>query len=116
MSTDATILENIGEYKYGFSDPETYVFKSRKGIDREVVEQISYMKGEPAWMLEFRLKALEHFLKRPMPTWGGDLSKLDLDDIYYYVKPTDSESRSWEDVPETIKDTFDRLADIYHVK
>ena len=109
MSSDATILENIGEYKYGFSDPETYVFKSRKGIDREVVEQISYMKGEPAWMLEFRLKALEHFLKRPMPTWGGDLSKLDLDDIYYYVKPTDSESRSWEDVPETIKDTFDRL-------
>ncbi len=109
MSSDATILENIGEYKYGFSDPETYVFKSRKGIDREVVEQISYMKGEPAWMLEFRLKALEHFMKRPMPTWGGDLSKLDLDDIYYYVKPTDSESRSWEDVPETIKDTFDRL-------
>ncbi len=109
MSSDTTILENIGEYKYGFSDPETYVFKSRKGIDREVVEQISYMKGEPAWMLEFRLKALEHFLKRPMPTWGGDLSRLDLDDIYYYVKPTDTESKSWEDVPDTIKDTFDKL-------
>jgi Fe-S cluster assembly protein SufB len=109
MSSDATILENIGEYKYGFSDPETYVFKSQKGIDREVVEQISYMKGEPAWMLEFRLKALEHFLKRPMPTWGGDLSRLDLDNIYYYVKPTDTESTSWDDVPDTIKDTFDKL-------
>lgn len=109
MSTDSTLLENIGEYKYGFSDPETYVFKSRKGLDRKVVEQISFMKGEPAWMLEFRLKALEHFQKRPMPTWGGDLSKLNLDDIYYYVKPTDRESKSWEDVPDTIKGTFDKL-------
>ncbi len=109
MSSDATILEGIGEYKYGFRDPETYVFKSRKGLDREVVEQISYMKGEPAWMLEFRLKALDHFLKRPMPTWGGDLSKLNLDDIYYYVKPAEAESKSWDDVPETIKNTFDKL-------
>jgi Fe-S cluster assembly protein SufB len=67
------------------------------------------MKGEPAWMLEFRLKALEHFLKRPMPTWGGDLSRLDLDNIYYYVKPTDTESTSWDDLPDTIKDTFDKL-------
>ena len=109
MSSDGAILDNIGEYKYGFSDPETYVFKSRKGIDREVVQQISAMKGEPEWMLEFRLKALEHFFERPMPNWGGDLSKLNLDDIYYYVKPTDQESQSWEDVPETIKNTFDKL-------
>ena len=109
MSSDAVILEGIGEYKYGFSDPETYVFKSRKGLDREIVEQISQMKGEPQWMLEFRLKALDHFLKRPMPTWGGDLSKLNLDDIYYYVKPAEAESRSWDDVPETIKNTFDKL-------
>ena len=109
MSSDGAILDNIGEYKYGFSDPETYVFKSRKGIDREIVQQISAMKGEPEWMLEFRLKALEHFFKRPMPNWGGDLSKLNLDDIYYYVKPTDQESQSWDDVPETIKDTFDKL-------
>jgi Fe-S cluster assembly protein SufB len=109
MNKDAQVLENIGEYKYGFRDPETYVFKSRKGLDREVVEQISHMKGEPAWMLEFRLKALEHFKTRPLPTWGGDLSKLDLDNIYYYVKPTDSEGKSWDDVPDTIKQTFDRL-------
>lgn len=107
--SDAQILEGIGEYKYGFSDPETYVFKSRKGLDREVVEQISAMKGEPQWMLEFRLKALDHFFKRPMPTWGGDLSKLNLDDIYYYVKPAEAEAKSWDDVPDTIKNTFDKL-------
>jgi Fe-S cluster assembly protein SufB len=107
--SDAKLLEGIGEYQYGFSDPETYVFKARKGLDRQIVEQISAMKGEPQWMLEFRLKALDHFVKRPMPNWGGDLSKLNLDDIYYYVKPTDDESQSWDDVPETIKNTFDRL-------
>lgn len=109
MSTDAKMLEGIGEYKYGFRDPETYVFKSRKGLNREIVEQISFMKGEPQWMLEFRLKALEHFMKRPMPTWGGDLSHLDLDDIYYYVKPAEQTGKSWDDVPETIKDTFEKL-------
>ena len=109
MSSDATILDSVGEYKYGFHDPDTFVFKSGKGLNREIVEQISLMKGEPKWMLEFRLKALEHYLKRPMPTWGGDLSKLNLDDIYYYVKPTDKESQSWDDVPDTIKETFDKL-------
>jgi len=109
MSTDAVMLEGIGEYKYGFKDPENYVFKSGRGLNREVVEQISSMKGEPQWMLEFRLKALDHFLKRPMPTWGGDLSKLDLDNIFFYVKPTELESKSWDDVPDTIKNTFDKL-------
>ncbi len=109
MSTDAVMLEGIGEYKFGFNDPENYVFKSGRGLNREVVEKISQMKGEPQWMLEFRLKALDHFLKRPMPTWGGDLSKLDLDNIFFYVKPTELESKSWDDVPDTIKNTFDRL-------
>jgi Fe-S cluster assembly protein SufB len=109
MSSDAKILEGIGEYQYGFKDPENYVFKSRKGLDEDVVRQISAMKGEPGWMLEFRLKALDHFMKRPMPTWGGDLSKLNLDDIYYYVRPIEAEGRSWDDVPETIKNTFDKL-------
>ena len=107
--SDAKLLEGIGEYQYGFKDPENYVFKSSKGLNREIVEQISAMKGEPQWMLEFRLKALEHFQQRPMPTWGGDLSKLNLDEIYYYVKPTDKESQSWDDVPEAIKGTFDKL-------
>lgn len=109
MSSDARVLEDIGEYKYGFSDPETFVYKSRKGLDHEVVQQISHMKSEPQWMLDFRLRGFEHFQKRPMPTWGGDLSKLNLDDIYYYVKPVDKEARSWDEVPDTIKKTFDRL-------
>ncbi len=107
--SDAKLLEGIGEYQFGFKDPENYVFKSSKGLSREVVEQISSMKGEPPWMLEFRLKALDHFLQRPIPTWGGDLSKLNLDEIYYYVKPTEKEGESWDDVPEAIKNTFDRL-------
>lgn len=107
--SEAELLQGIGDYRYGFSDPETYVFKSRRGLDREVVEQISRMKGEPQWMLEFRLKALEHFQARPMPNWGADLSTLDLDNIFYYVKPTDIEGKSWDDVPDTIKETFNRL-------
>lgn len=109
MSTDSKILEGIGEYKWGFRDPDQLVFKARKGLDREVVQQISAMKGEPEWMLEFRLKALEHFLQRPMPTWGGDLSQLNLDEIYFYAKPTEREGRSWDEVPENIKETFNRL-------
>ena len=110
MSEDAKILEDIGQYKYGFHDPEDkYVFKSRKGLDREVVEQISRMKGEPEWMLEFRLKALDHFLKRPMPNWGPTLKDLNLDDIYYYVKPHEKQEKSWDDVPDDIKRTFDKL-------
>jgi Fe-S cluster assembly protein SufB len=103
------ILDQMGEYRFGFHDPDTYVFKSSKGLSEEVVRQISAMKCEPQWMLDFRLKALEHYLKRPMPTWGADLSGLNLDDIYYYVKPSDSESTTWDDVPDTIKNTFDKL-------
>ena len=109
MSSDTQILDGIGEYKWGFKDPETYVFKSRKGLNREIVVQISQMKAEPQWMLDFRLKALDHYMTRPMPTWGGDISQLDLDNIYYYVKPTDEEGKSWDDVPDTIKETFEKL-------
>ena len=105
----AEYFEELGQYKYGFSDPENFVFRSHKGLDREVVENISRMKGEPTWMLEFRLRALEHFQKRPMPNWGADLSNLNLDDIYYYIKPSSGEGKTWDDVPDTIKKTFDRL-------
>ncbi len=109
MSSDAQTLETIGEYKYGFHDPENPVFKSEKGLNRAVVERISEMKGEPDWMLQFRLKALEHFMVRPIPTWGGDLSHLNLDDIYYYVRPAEAQGKTWDEVPENIKKTFDRL-------
>jgi Fe-S cluster assembly protein SufB len=107
--SDATLLKGIDEYKYGFRDPENFVFQSRKGLDREIVEQISVMKGEPKWMLEFRLRALDHFLQRPMPKWGGDLSHLNLDEIYFYTRPMDKEGKSWDDVPDSIKNTFNRL-------
>ncbi len=107
--SDEKLLEGLGEYRYGFKVAEDYVFKAEKGLSRKVVEQISAMKGEPEWMLAFRLRALEHYLKRPMPNWGPDLSGLDLDDIYYYIKPTDKEGRSWDDIPDNIKETFDRL-------
>jgi Fe-S cluster assembly protein SufB len=109
MSTDEKLIQGIGDYKYGFKDPEVHVFKSKKGLDEGIVRQISQMKEEPEWMLKFRLKALEHFQARPVPTWGPDLSTLDLDDIYYYVKPIEEEGKSWDDIPESIKDTFERL-------
>jgi Fe-S cluster assembly protein SufB len=100
---------DIGPYKYGFRDPERYLFKSRKGLSRELVEEISWIKEEPRWMRDFRLKALEVFLKKPMPTWGGDLSPIDFDDIYYYIRPTERPGHTWDEVPEYIKKTFDRL-------
>ncbi len=103
------LFSEISDYKYGFNDPDTYVFRTKKGLDAEVVNEISARKGEPQWMREFRLKALAHYEKRAMPTWGVDLSGLDLDDIYYYVRPSEMESRSWDDVPDTIKNTFDKL-------
>jgi len=109
MSSDTSVLEGISEYKYGFHDPETFVYKSEKGLNRQVVEKISAMKDEPQWMLEFRLKALEHFMARPIPTWGADLSGLNLDDIFYYVRPMEAQGKSWDDVPDTIKNTFDKL-------
>ena len=103
------ILKGIDSERYDFRDPEKYVFKSRKGLDREIVTKISTYKNEPAWMLENRLKALEYFEKMPFPTWGVDLSDLNLDDLYYYVKPTDNISNDWDEIPEDIKNTFARL-------
>jgi len=98
------------EYKYGFHDSdENYAFKSGRGLTREVVEQISEMKSEPDWMRQFRLKALEAYEAKPLPTWGGDLSVLDFDQIRYFLRATDRQGRSWDDVPAEIKQTFDRL-------
>jgi len=102
-------LEDMGEYRYGFQDPDVSVFKTHAGLNEDVVRQISHMKNEPEWMLEFRLKALKHFRQRPMPTWGADLSQLDLENIVYYVKPAEAEGKSWDDVPDSIKKTFDKL-------
>ena len=85
------------------------MLKYRKGLDKEIVAQISQLKGEPAWMTEYRLKAYEIFEKKPMPMWGGDINAIDFQDIYYYLKPTSEEARSWDDVPADMKRTFDKL-------
>ncbi len=95
--------------KYGFHDEEKPVFKSRRGLDREIVAQISQLKGEPQWMTDFRLRALEIFQKKPMPQWGGDLNQIDFDNIFYYLKPSDDSVKSWDEVPDDVKRTFDKL-------
>jgi len=110
MTTTPTAgIRDSYEEKYGFHDPDKFVFKARKGLNAEIVAQISAHKGEPKWMLDYRLKALEIFQKKPMPTWGGNVGEIKFDDIYYYVKPTETESKSWDDVPEDMKRTFNRL-------
>lgn len=95
--------------KYGFNVPENYVFKTQKGLNEDVVRQISEMKKEPEWMRDFRLRSLKIFESKPVPNWGGDLSKINYDDIYYYLKPTDEAKRNWDEVPAEMKETFDRL-------
>ena len=95
--------------EYAFHDDIVYLQETKRGLTRETVEEISAIKGEPAWMLEYRLRAYDHFVRRPMPTWGGDLTKIDFDKIVYYRKPSEREEKSWDDVPEKIKATFEKL-------
>lgn len=102
-------MPEIGEYQYGFSDRDVSIYRSGRGLTKEVVEDISNHKGEPQWMLDFRLKALDIFYSKPMPQWGGDLSDLDFDEIQYYVKPSEQSETSWDEVPDEIKQTFDKL-------
>lgn len=113
MATDATSTADeigVGDYQYGFHDStDNYTFKSRKGLDRAIVEQISAMKKEPEWMRNFRMEAFDIFESKPMPTWGGDLTKLNFQDIHYYMKASDRQEQSWDDVPEDIRKTYDRL-------
>ncbi len=97
------------EYQYGFYDEEKAVFKAERGLNHAVIDQISDHKKEPQWMREFRHAALDIFLSKPMPSWGADLSGIDFDEIYYYLKPSSGSEKSWDNVPENIKRTFDRL-------
>jgi Fe-S cluster assembly protein SufB len=103
-------VNNSYEERYGFRDSETaYSFKSQRGLNADIVRQISQMKNEPDWMMEYRLKAYEIFLSRPMPEWGADLSGIDFENIFYFVRASDRQGKSWDEVPEDIKKTFDRL-------
>jgi Fe-S cluster assembly protein SufB len=109
-TTNAVAQPEVGAYAAGWNDPDAkYSFRAEPGLSEKVVRLMSEMKGEPEWMLEFRLRALKHFWERPLPTWGGDLSGLNFDEIYYYLKPEADNARSWDDVPEAIKDTFEKL-------
>lgn len=109
MSTQTEELTELSDYKYGFSDKVKYAFQAERGLTPNVVKDMSAMKGEPQWMLDFRLKSLDIFNKKPMPTWGGQIN-LNLDEITYYTRPTEKTSEgSWDDVPDNIKNTFDKL-------
>ncbi len=99
----------LDDYKYGFSMPEHYVYKSEEGLNEEVVLKISQMKGEPLWMTAFRVKSYEQFLKKDMPKWGADLSTIDFNKVHYFVRASDKTEKNWEDVPKEIKETYDRL-------
>ena len=100
---------DIGEYKFGFHYPDRSVYKAEKGLNADVVNAIADHKGEPDWMRQFRLRSLEAFLAKEMPNWGADLSDIDFDEFYYYAKPSDRQTRTWDDVPDEIKRTFDRI-------
>ena len=100
---------DLSKYKLGWSDEEDYVFKPRRGLNEELVKEMSWMKGEQDWVRDFRLKSFKHFQKRPMPNWGGDMSQIFFDDIFYYIKPTSGQVDKWEDLPDAIKNTYEKL-------
>ena len=106
---DDEIIELIGAYNYGWHDSDVAGAAARRGLNQDVVRDISGIKNEPEWMLNQRLKALEIFEKKPMPMWGADLSDIDFDNIKYYVRSTEQQAASWDDLPEDIKNTYDKL-------
>ena len=102
-------LEGLGNYKFGWSDSDVAGAAAKRGLSEEVVRDISAKKDEPEWMLEMRLKGLKLFGKKPMPTWGSDLSGIDFDNIKYFVRSSEKQAATWEDLPEEIKNTYDKL-------
>lgn len=109
MAEEKKSLLDIDYSKYDFKDPEKFVYKIQRGLNRSVIEEISAIKNEPDWMREFRLHSYDEFVKKPMPSWGADLKDINFDEYIYYMKTTDKMGRSWDEVPEYIKNTFDRL-------
>ena len=107
--TDDEIIDSIGAYEYGWHDSDAAGASARRGLNEDVVRDISAKKGEPEWMLNQRLKALNIFDKKPVPTWGADLSGIDFDQIKYYVKSTEEQAQTWDELPDDIKATYDKL-------
>ncbi|MEA3215943.1 MAG: Fe-S cluster assembly protein SufB, partial [Acidimicrobiia bacterium] len=106
---DTQLDLDLSRYKLGWSDEENYVFKPRRGLDEPLVREMSWMKSEQDWMLNFRLKALRNFERRPMPNWGGDMSEIFFKDIYYYIKPTEKQVNAWDQLPDSVKQTYEKL-------
>src|SRR5438067_4240207 len=100
---------DLGKYKLGWSDAEEYVFKPKRGLNEDIIREMSWMKGEPDWMRDLRLKSYRHFQKRPMPNWGGDMSEIYFDEIFYYIKPTDHQVDAWDELPDSVKQTYEKL-------
>lgn len=106
---DAKVAVDLGKYKLGWSDKEDYVYKPQRGLSADIIREMSMMKKEPDWMLNFRLRSYDIYKKKPMPNWGGDTSEIFFDDIYYYIKPTNHQVDAWEELPDSIKDTYEKL-------
>jgi Fe-S cluster assembly protein SufB len=106
-----TVDIDLGAYQLGWSDEEDYVYKPEKGLSEKIIRDMSRMKKEPEWMLEFRLKAYRRFLRKPLPDWvgGGALDEIDFDNIYYYIKPMEGQAKDWDMVPDSIKETYEKL-------
>ena len=109
LGAASTMAVDLGRYQLGWSDEVDYVFKPKRGLSEDIVREISGIKSEPEWMLKQRLKALRHFEKRPMPNWGGDMSEIYFDNIYYYIKPTAGQVDAWDALPESVKNTYEKL-------
>lgn len=107
--TDTDVAINLGKYKLGWADEEDYVFKPRRGLDEDIIREMSALKKEPEWMLDFRLRSYEIYQRKPMPQWGGDMSEIYFDDIYYYIKPTEGQVDVWEELPDSVKETYEKL-------
>src|SRR5438034_2902092 len=102
-------LAGLGRYEYGWADTDVAGASARRGLNEEVVRDISAKKNEPSWMLDLRLKGLRLFNRKPLPAWGADLSTIDFDNIKYFVRSTEKQAASWQDLPDDIKNTYDRL-------
>ncbi|HEX7321430.1 MAG TPA: Fe-S cluster assembly protein SufB [Mycobacterium sp.] len=109
QSTQEETIASLGHYEYGWADSDTAGASARRGLSEDVVRDISAKKNEPEWMLDARLRAYRTFMKKPMPTWGSDLSGIDFDNIKYFVRSTEKQAQTWEDLPEDIRNTYDRL-------
>ena len=107
--TASDVTLDLSRYKLGWSDEEDYVFKPKRGLNEDIIQEMSWMKGEPDWMRKFRLKSYDQFTRRPMPSWGGDMTGIDFDNIYYYIKPTDHQVDAWDELPDSVKDTYEKL-------